>query len=254
MTDLLRSEWLKLRTLRVNFVLLLLGLAFVVVVTGLIAAFVPLDDASVTSAEVTEIVGISSILAGLLMSVVGVLAITSEFGHGTIRPTLVATPARTKVFVAKALVLAALAAVTAVVIGVAGYTVGYALLSARDSDGLSFLDGDGTMTVLFVGLPILFVLLTLFGYGLGLLIRLSPVAVTLVVLWPILIESIIGTAMALAGVDDPGRFLPYSAALVLVSPEGDGFSYSRVGGGVFFGLVVAVLVAVAIVVNDKRDV
>ena len=255
MTDLLRSEWFKLRTLRLNFVLVIIGFVFVLVITGLIGIFAEVGDFNeTTSGDVAEIVGVSAILAGLLISVVGVLAISSEFGHGTIRPTLVATPSRTKVFVAKAMVLAVVAYVAGLVTGIAGYLLGYALLSTRDAQGLSFFDSDGTLTVLFVGLPLLFVLLTMFGYGLGLLIRNSAAAVTLAILWPILIETIIGTALAIGGVDEPGKFLPYQSSLALVSSEADGFAYSRVVGGVFFGLVVLVLVAAAILTNTRRDV
>ena len=255
MTDLLRSEWFKLRTLRLNYVLVIIGLAFVVVITGLVGIFAEVRDFRGNgSADVAEIVGVSAILAGLLMSVIGVLAISSEFGHGTIRPTLVATPSRPKVFVAKAIVLTVLAFVSGLVIGIVGYLVGFVLLSARGAEGLSLFDSDGTVTILLIGLPILFVLLTLFGYGLGLLIRNSPAAVTLAILWPILIETIIGTALAIGGVDEPGKFLPYQSALALVSSSSEGFSYGRVGGGLFFGIVVAVLVGAAIAINNKRDV
>lgn len=256
MTDLLRSEWFKLRTLRLNYALLIIGFVFVVVITGLIGIFAEVDRfTETTSGDLAEIVGVSAILAGLLLSVVGVLAISSEFGHGTIRPTLVATPSRSKVFIAKAIVLVVLAFVAGLVVGVVGYLIGFALLSARDAQGLSLFDSDGTLTVLLVGLPVLFVLLAMFGFGLGLLIRNSAAAVTLAILWPILIETIIGTALTIGGIDEPGKFLPYQSSLALVSAgEADGFAYGRVGGGVFFGVVVAALVTLAILVNTRRDV
>lgn len=255
MTDLLRSEWFKLRTLRLNYLLLIIGFVFVFVITGLVGIFGEVDEfTQTTSSDIADIVGGTSILAGLLISVIGVLAISSEFAHGTIRPTLVATPSRPKVFIAKAIVLAVLAFVSALVIGVVGYLTGFALYSARGAEGLSLFDSDGTLTVLLIGLPVLFVLLVLFGYGLGLLIRNSPAAVSLAILWPILIETIIAGALTVAGVDEPLRFMPYQSALVLVSPDPDGFAYGRVGGGVFFGIVVAVLVGAAIAINNKRDV
>lgn len=255
MTDLLRSEWFKLRTLRLNYLLLIIGFVFVFVITGLVGIFGEVDEfTQTTSSDIADIVGGTSILAGLLISVIGVLAISSEFAHGTIRPTLVATPSRPKVFIAKAIVLAVLAFVSALVIGMVGYLTGFALYSARGAEGLSLFDSDGTLTVLLIGLPVLFVLLVLFGYGLGLLIRNSPAAVSLAILWPILIETIIAGALTVAGVDEPLRFMPYQSALVLVSPDPDGFAYGRVGGGVFFGIVVAVLVGAAIAINIKRDV
>ena len=255
MTDLLRSEWFKLRTLRLNFVLPIIGAAFVVVITGLVGIFGEVDGfQGPQSGDIAELVGFSAILPGLLISVVGVLAISSEFGFGTIRPTLVATPNRTKVFLAKAVVLAVVGFVSGLVIGLVGYVVGFVLLSSRGADRLNFLDSDGTVGVLFFGLPILFALLVLFGYGLGLLIRISPAAVSIAILWPILIETIIAFALVAARVDDPQKFLPYQSALALVSTDPESFANGRVGGGLFFAAVVAVLMAVAVVINNRRDV
>lgn len=257
MIDLLKSEFFKLRTLRLNYILLIIGVVFVVVIVGLIAIFADVDGSTFTpSSDIAQIIGVTAILPGLLISVIGVLAISSEFAHGTIRPTLVATPSRPKVFVAKALVLVVFAFVSALVIGLVGYLVGFALLSLRGANGLSLFDRDGTLSVLLVGLPVLFVLLVLFGYGLGLLIRNSPAAVSLAILWPILIETILAGSLAVAGVENAGRFLPYQSALVLVSPDpsGNDFAYGKVGGAAFFGIVVVVLVALAMAVNNKRDV
>ncbi len=256
MTDLLKSEFFKLRTLRLNYILLAIGFAFVVVIVGLIGIFADVDGSSTPSSDIADIIGTTAILPGLLISVIGVLAISSEFAHGTIRPTLVATPSRPKVFVAKAIVLMVVAFVSAVVIALVGYLVGFALLSARGAEELTIFDSDGTLSVLLVGLPILFVLLVLFGYGLGLLIRSSPAAVSLAILWPILIETIVAGSLTVAGVDDAGRFLPYQSALVLVAsdPSGSDFAYGKVGGAAFFGIVVLALVALAMAVNNKRDV
>jgi ABC-2 type transport system permease protein len=255
MINLLRSEWIKIRTLRLNWILPLIGFAFVIVITGLIAMFGEIDGfTSIESGEIAEIVGISAILPGLLISVIGVLAISSEFGNGTIRPTLVATPNRTKVFMAKAIVLSVIGFVSGLVIGLIGYVVGFVILSARSAEGLSFLDNDGTIGVLFLGLPILFTLLVLFGYALGLLIRVSAAAVSIAILWPILIETIIAVVLTTASVEDPQRFLPYQSALALVATDASDFANGKLGGGLYFAAVVAVLMVMATIINNRRDV
>lgn len=252
MSNLLRSEWIKLRTLRLNFVLPIIGAAFVIVIIALVGIFAPDPELS-DSSDVADIVGISAILAGLLVSVIGVLSISSEFAHNTIRPTLVATPSRPKVIAAKAMLLVVVAAVYGLTVSVVAYLVGFGLLSARGAE-MTLFDSDGTWNVILIGLPVLFVLLTLFGLGLGLLVRSSPAAVTLVILWPILIETIVGTTMAVAGVDDPGKFLPYQSASVLVSTSPDDFAHGRVAGGLFFAIVVVAIIGIATVVNNRRDV
>ena len=255
MIALLRSEWFKLRTLRLNYALPLLGFGFVIVILGLIGIFGDVDGfSSPISSDVANIVGITAVLPGLLISVVGVLSISAEFGHGTIRPTLVATPDRPKVFLAKAMVLSVIAFVSGLVTALVGYLVGYVLLTARGAEELRFLDDDGTVWVLFGGLPILFVLLVLFGFSLGLLIRISAAAVSIVILWPILIETIFIIALNFAGFDDPQKFMPYQSALAMVTSEPDSFANGRVGGGLFFGAVIVVLLIVATLSNIKRDV
>lgn len=255
MSNLLRSEWIKLRTLRLNWVLPLVGFVFVIAITGLVGIFGEINSfTTISSGELAEIVGVSAILPGLLVSVIGVLAISSEFGFGTIRPTLVATPSRPKVFAAKALLLAVVGLVFGLVTGLAGYLVGFALFTARGAEGLSFFDSDGTIGVLLVGLPLLFMMLVLFGYALGLLLRISAAAVAVAILWPILIETIIGVALSIAGVGDPQRVLPYQSALALVSPDSGDFSNGKLGGGLFFFAVVAALLALATFVNTRRDV
>ena len=253
MIDLARSEFFKLRTVRLNVVLPLVGVAFVVVVIALVGVFTNLDDTTTTSGDLATIVGVASVLAGLLISVIGVLSISSEFAHGTIRPTLAATPNRTEVFGVKALVLLVVAAIVGLVTAIGSYLVGYAILTARGAEDLTLFASDGTCAVM-IGIPLLFMMLTMFGFGLGLLVRSSPAAVAVAILWPILIENVIAIPLALSGVDEPIRYLPYQSALALTSADTDGFPNGRVGGGLYFGLVVIVLVAVAIFVNRRRDV
>lgn len=255
MSSLFRSEWIKLRSLRLNWVLPLVGFVFVIVITGLVGIFGEINSfTTISSGDLAEIVGISAILPGLLVSVIGVLAISSEFGFGTIRPTLVATPSRPKVFVVKAVLLAVVGLVFGLVTGLVGYVVAFALLTARGAEGLSFFDSDGTIGVLIVGLPLLFMMLVLFGYGLGLLVRISAAAVAIAILWPILIETIIALALSIAGVNDPQQVLPYQSALALVATDGSDFANGKLGGGLFFFAVVAALLALATFVNTRRDV
>ncbi len=255
MINLLRSEFFKLRTIRLHIGLILGGAIFVIGVLMLVGIFgsAETDVFDSPSVELAEVAGVASILAGLLVSVVAVLSVSSEFGYGTIRPTLVATPKRINVFVAKALVLAVSAAVIGLLVGVIAYLAGATLLKARGAEDLAYFADDGTMQVL-LGIPMLFVLLAMFGYGLGLLIRNSPAAVAVAILWPIVIENVIAAALAIAGQDEPIKFLPYQSSLALIARDAEDFANGRVGGGLYFGVVVAVLVGVAMVANNRRDV
>lgn len=251
MSALLRSEWLKLRTVPLHLVLWGIAGGFVFVITVLVAVLNG-EPRFFESADLADLVGGTSIVAGLLVSVVSALAITSEFAHGTIRPTLAATPGRTKVFLAKAGLLSVVALVIGALVLWGSFLVGLLVFNARDGD-IGVSGDDGTVAML-VGAPILFVLLALFGYGLGLLLRSSPAAVSIAILWPLLIETVLGGVLAVAGVDEPVRYLPYQSAFALALTEPDDLVNGRIGGAAFFGVVVVALVLIGIAVNNRRDV
>ncbi len=249
MIALVRSEWFKLRTIRLNIWLPLVSIGGLVLVTSLVALLTS-DPEALTGEDIVLTIGGFSILVSMMIAVTTSLGITSEFNHNTIRPTLAATPRRTQVFGAKAIVSLLFGAL----IGSAGmllaYAVGASILSARGgSPGVS-IDA-GTLTAL-IGVVLLAVLLAGFGFGLGLLVRNGPTAVSLVILWPLLIEGILAAVLTVGGVENAQRFLPYTSAFALASPQDS--DPGRVYGGVFFAIVVVLLITAGAFVNQRRDV
>jgi ABC-2 type transport system permease protein len=106
----LRSEWIKLRSLRSTLWCYLI----VIVVTiglGILLSVVQRPAAAhlVLSADAQRSNGVEAITAGtslsvLIVAVLGALMITGEYGTGMIRSTLAAVPKRTPALIAKALV------------------------------------------------------------------------------------------------------------------------------------------------------
>jgi ABC-type transport system involved in multi-copper enzyme maturation permease subunit len=107
MTGQLRSELLKQRSTRTN--LLLLGW-----MAGLVVLVVALHVLSFSASSLAQddnqfkILGLGTSIGALFAALLGAMSITGEFRSGTIRPTLLVTPRRTRVIAAK--VLASLAA------------------------------------------------------------------------------------------------------------------------------------------------
>ncbi len=251
MIDLLRSEFFKLRTVRLNIWLPIGAVIALVVITGLVGVFSDNPEAT-TGEDLMSLIGGFSVLVAMMIGVATSLGITSEFGHNTIRPTLAATPHRTMVFVAKAIVSVLFGLVVGAVAVASAYIVGKVLLSGRDAEvGLS---GDDGSLATFFGVIILAGLLALFGYGVGLLMRNGPAAVSMIILWPLLIEGILNAVLSVAGVDEAQRALPYTSAFALIIPNPADAPGSRLYGGVFFGLVALALVVIGIAVNNRRDV
>ena len=88
----LRSEWLKLPTVRVHFVLLALAVAFPVTVTVLVAIFGD-NPETVQNHELAELISGTSVISAMLFGpAVAAISLTlRSFAHGTIRPTYAAT-------------------------------------------------------------------------------------------------------------------------------------------------------------------
>jgi len=131
----LRSEGRKLATVRSTFWALLAVVVFNVVTAALLGVLLPGHLSAHQKATLDSVrvslggLHLSQVAIGLL----GVLAVTSEYGSGMIRATLAAVPQRRLLLTAKALVLTAVAAVTGVVACLAAYFAFQAFLPAGDA-------------------------------------------------------------------------------------------------------------------------
>jgi ABC-2 type transport system permease protein len=246
----IRSEWLKLRTVRVHFVLLILAVAFPVIVTVLASIFGS-DPEELQSYELAELISGTSVISVMLFGAVAAISLTSEFAHGTIRPTYAATPNRMRVMMAKLFVNSVVAGVLSLALVAICWTLGAAILGGRDAE-ISLGMDDGSIGALG-GLVVLAVILTWFAFGIGLIIHNSPATVSILLLWPLVAEGLIAVVFFLLDADGLVRWLPYQACLdaVAATPEPD--SLGRPGAWLWFGAISAALVAIGLAANLKRD-
>ena len=129
----MRSEWTKLRTVRSTMWTLL---STVVAVVGIGAIATAVTAAHWRTGGIGDRIGFDPTarsLAGLFLGqiaigVLGVLAMSAEYGSGTIRATLAAVPNRPLVLVCKAVVFGVVALVTSEVLSFTAFLVGQALL------------------------------------------------------------------------------------------------------------------------------
>ncbi|MEY2522580.1 MAG: type transport system permease protein [Ilumatobacteraceae bacterium] len=250
MINTIRSEWIKLRTVRMNFVLFVLAVAFPVVVSVLVAALASINDLKVD--DVVGLVTGSSVVTALLLGVVGAVSISAEFAHGTIRPTFAATPKRMRVLISKAVVIALFAAVAEALVVVFCYAVSSAIVSSRGAH-LSLSDQPEARSAL-IGIVVFAVIVSLLGFGIGMVIRNTPAAVAVLILWPLVVENIIMAILSAAGVDNPQKFLPYISGFGLGNPNAPtSESLSRVAGGLYFGAVTAVVAMAGALITARRD-
>lgn len=252
MIDVLRAEWIKVRTVRVHWVLVAIACAFPVVVAALVGTFNP-DPRFVQSRDVIDLVSGVSVVSLLLLASLWVINLTSEFSHGTIRVTYAAVPARWKVVTAKALVGTAVTLVVMSATFWAAWFTGSSILSARGATmslGVDGLDARGT----FLSLLALAVIVSWFALGLGCIIRNSPASVVVVLLWPLLIENLVALALTLAGVETANKWMPYQAAIQAVGDhDGFGDALGRPAAQLYFGSVALGLLLIGVVLDRRRD-
>jgi len=124
----LRSEWTKIRSVLSTY-WTLLALAVVTVGFGALASWGaathehgPLFDATQRSLG-------GLYISQLIMGVLGVLVVTSEYSTGMIRTTLSTMPYRGTIVAAKAVVFTAVALVTGLITCFASFFLGQALLA-----------------------------------------------------------------------------------------------------------------------------
>jgi ABC-2 type transport system permease protein len=225
-------------------VLAIVALAFPIAVTVLTAIF---TSEPLTGSDLAGLVAGLAIVSAMLLAVVSSLGITSEFSHGTIRPTFAAMPDRLRPLLAKPIVQVALAAALTVSIVVIGWLAGAAI-----GDGDQQLGDDGAVSAMF-GVVLLAIGLALLGYGLGLLIRNSAATVCILLLWPLIVEGLIAGLLTAAGAEGLVRFLPYSAGFQMAVIESDPDSFGGLAGGLYFFAWVAVILVLGVVTARRRD-
>jgi hypothetical protein len=182
--DLLRAEFLKIRSTRTAIGLFVAVLLASVAPVALLVALAPPE----LFAESGSLFDVASSLVPYILVVFGILGMTNEYRHGTITYTYLVTPRRARVIVVKLTVYA--------LIGAAMMGVSLALVALTGFVGLEIrgVDSGSLFDVGLVDLARQLVvagLMTAFGVALGALLRLQVATVAGVLIWALAIEPII---------------------------------------------------------------
>ena len=183
--------------------------------------------------------------------ILAALTVTGEYRSGMmIRTTFMATPNRTLVLVAKASVAAAFSAAYAAVMTVAAVVVGRMMAPPLVGSHLSFVD----QTWRLIGAITLYAALTaVLGVGVAALLRHSAGAVAVLLLWPLLVEPMLGNLPSVGS--EVGPYLPFANAFRFIDVQwlypAFAMPWGVVGSLLYFVAVVAVVYAAAIVVVNR---
>lgn len=246
MINALRSEWIKLRTARSNFALMCIAVVGSVALSVLTATFADFEFSDGLDTFGATVLA-PSYMCVFLAGVVGVLGIGQEYRHNTIRVTFAAEPRRGRVLAAKIVVTTIFGLLIGLVTQTLCYLAASLVLGVRDV-AIGITD-PGENLAGFVGQVALCGLFTLLGFGLGAILRQPAGAIPLLLLWPLIGESIIGGIFPKVG-----KWLPFrnGLRLPLTGDVGDDV-LDRLNAGLYFGGFVILVVAVGWLLVERRD-
>ena len=240
---MLRNEWLKLRTVRAPWLLLVAAQALIVIgASGLLARRHTIDATAVAGAVAH--VG----LVSLLPLVLGIMAVAGEHRHRTITDTYLATPDRGRVLAAKLATYAA----TGLAFGIAGCLTALATTAVWLGVKGGSLDLTGTELWRTIGGGLAWnVLFAAIGVAVGALVRNLIAAVAIALAWLAVVEGLVGQLLG-TGLT---KWLPVAAGGALGRlPGGLNGGLPQWEAGIVLVGYTALFTVAALVVTPRRDV
>lgn len=239
MTAAMRGEWTKLSTIRSPWATMALALVMLV---GIGAARALTSDGPFGTGHLVQGAG----TAMLLVLALGSVAATTEYVTGTYGLTVLADASRSRVFAAKALVVAMASAVAAAMGAAVLFLVGAAAPN-------TVIDWTAADVRAVWGLVPVWALCGVIGVAVGTLVRRTAPAVVLVVLWPLALEPLVGTIPQVG--DDVVKWMPFRNAVQFYNPSAlpDGAAHNPAVAVAVFAAYALVLAILAVVVDRRRS-
>ena len=181
-TATLASEWTKLVTVRSTWITLALAAILSIGVTALFAwvtgwswgEWTESDKASFNPIEFSLV---GTIFASILLVVLGVNMVASEYSSGMMRLTMTVTPQRGRVLMAKVIVVTAVTIVAGLIIAISTFLVAQWIFGAYDMRTASLGDWDAFRTIV-LGVTLTGPVFPILGVAMAFLFRSTAIAIT----------------------------------------------------------------------------
>jgi ABC-2 type transport system permease protein len=257
----LRSEWVKLRTVRSSAWSLLLLVGISILFTTLLTSGSSTEGGSPGHGGDNDIVMDS--LAGvwfgaIAAAVLAVLVITSEYSTGMVRTTFAANPRRRTVLSAKTLVVSGCVLVVGLATSVACFQIGQWILRGN---GFNYEGGYPAVTLAdeevlraVLGTGVYLGLLAAFALGVGAILRNTAGAITVVL--ATLLAPVIALNFLPEGIADwveKSCLMGAGLAIQQTVVRDDSIRLSPAGGLAVAAMYAGVAVVVALVLIGHRD-
>ncbi|MFF7733206.1 ABC transporter permease [Streptomyces sp. NPDC007984] len=252
-TQVVRSEWTKIRSVASTVWTLSLVVVVTVALGMLIAALSKNEFDSMSARDRAEFdptfisfAGMS--LGQLAMIVFGVLVVSNEYSTGMIRSSLAAVPQRGSFLFSKVAVASGLALLVGLVTSFAAFFLGQAMLGSHRVE----IGDPGVLRAVFGG-GLYMALIAMFSMGVAAMLRSPMLSLGILMPFFFLISNILGNVDATKKV---GRFLPDQAGskiMQVVTPIDDDTPYGPWGGLGIMGLWVLAALIGGYALLKKRD-
>lgn len=263
-SGVLRSEWIKLRSLRSTAWSFLLVLVLPIGIGVLLAAFADNGGQGLTGDAARNALVLYStsgtMLSSLIVAVIGALVVTGEYGTGMIRSSFAAVPRRSVALAAKAIVLAVAVFVTSAVSVWATAFITLPIAAGRNVE--ASLDASVAMPLL--GASVYLTLIALLAFAVGVVLRSTAGAIAGVLGLMLVAPVVVQLVQSFTGADWLGtltNLLPQNAGQQLMQfgtevTSGWHDGVLALGGWSGFAVLLAWVVVAsvtALALVEKRD-
>jgi ABC-2 type transport system permease protein len=239
---MIAAELFKMRTTRTFYGLVAACLGLVLVIVILVTALV---NFSPDDEPLEDMLGVTGFVQPFAL-VLGILAVTSEFRHGTVTPSLLVTPNRVKLTLAKLVASVLISLLLGLIATVLVTGIVKVIGGARD------LDTSGDAGAIIIGATLATGLWGALGVGLGAIVRNQVGALIGGLVYVFVLENLIGIIPKVDDVVPKYGLNGVSSGLSGFSDSGD--VLDQLPAGLLFAAYTAVFVIAGIAVMRQRDV
>lgn len=257
-TSQLRAEWTKLRSQRSFLIQIGLALLLAVAMSALICLAIGSTWDELSPAEQADLdpalIGISgTTFSSIVLGVLGVTCVSSEYTSGMIRLTMTVTPSRLRVLAAKAVIVAAVSWSVGLVVMVLSFFAGQLVLGSYEGVPTASLSENSAQRAIIAGW-LTTPLFPLIGAAVGAILRSTASAIT-ATLALVFVPSFFGGLLPRTIQENVLAYLPGNASDTLLQSRSDYATYLEppVAVAVIIAWLVAFFVAAGVLLQ-RRDV
>jgi ABC-2 type transport system permease protein len=253
--DTMRSEWTKLKTLRSTPWTLIIAAVLVIGLSALLAFVIAANESSELKhgnlPDPVQTIQSGWSLGFLAFMVLGVLTISNEYSSSLIGVTLLATPKRPRVLLAKVIVFSVSMFVIAEVMSFINFFIGHAIISAYPAYPNVSLTTHLVLRAV-IGMGIYVTLVGLLGLAAGALLRHTAGAIVACVAFIFILPGLL-SALPDSWSNPIGEYWPTEAGRRIILLAHGPNTLSAWWGTGDLALFVVILLTLAGYVLSKRD-